>query len=204
MREVWVDIRGYEGLYQISNWGRVKSLNYNRTKQERILKNSIDKCGYLYIVLWKNGKKKKFLIHRLVAETFILNPNNHPCINHKNEDKELNFVYINADGSVDESKSNLEWCTHAYNSNYGTRNERMAKALVNGKTSKAVLQYSLDGTLLQEFPSTKEVERQLGFAHQNIVKCCNGCSKYSHAYGFKWLYKDDIEGWQRSYCFDIE
>lgn len=185
MREVWVDIRGYGGLYQISNWGRVKSLNYNRTGKERLLKNSIDKYGYFCITLYKNGKKKKFLIHRLVAETFIPNTNNLPQVNHINEDKTDNRV------------ENLEYCDCKYNCNYGTRNQRRAKT-----QSKAVLQYSLDGTLIQEFPSTKEVERQLGFSHGNISRCCNG--KHKQVYGFKWLYKVDIEGWQRRYCFEIE
>lgn len=112
MEEIWKYIQGYEGLYQISNLGRVKSLNYNHTKKEKILQYRINERGYKYISLCVNNIRKSFKIHRLVAEAFIPNPHNYPCINHKDEDKTNNCV------------DNLEWCTYKYNSNYGTAIKR--------------------------------------------------------------------------------
>ena len=118
--EVWKDVVGYEGLYQVSNLGRVKSLGFDKWHKGRILKQSFDsKRNYLFVGLHKDGKIKQKNVHRLVAETFIPNPDNLPCVNHKDEDKTNNFVFVNKDGSVDLNKSNLEWCTVAYNTNYG-------------------------------------------------------------------------------------
>ena len=115
--EEWRDIEGYEGLYQVSSCGRVKALNYNRTGIERILRQTKDALGYKRIMLCKDSKRKLYLVHRLVAATFLDNPNNYPCVNHKDECKYNNFV------------ENLEFCTHEYNNNYGTRTERQSKAL---------------------------------------------------------------------------
>lgn len=112
MQEVWKDIDGYEGKYQVSNLGRVKSLNYNRTGEEKLLKPLENKCGYVRVVLYKDRRAKNYLIHRLVAETFIPNPNNYPIINHKDENKQNNKV------------KNLEWCTYEYNNTYGSTIER--------------------------------------------------------------------------------
>lgn len=169
MKEEFKDIKGYEGLYQISNLGRVKSLNYRHTGREKILKLKIDKDGYLLICLYKNGKQKFFTIHRLVAEEFIPNPNNLPQVNHKNEIKDDNRM------------ENLEWCTVKYNNIYNGRQKRIAE-----KISKSVLQ--IDKTtneVIAEFPSTIEVQRQLGILH--ISECCKG--KRNTAGGFKWQYK---------------
>ena len=118
MREIWKDVKGYEGLYQVSNLGRVKRLRFiNRHldfKQEKILKPYKDGGDYYFVIgLHKNGKKKYKAIHRLVAEAFIPNPNNYPIVNHKDENKENNYV------------DNLEWCTHKYNSNYGNARTKM-------------------------------------------------------------------------------
>lgn len=188
MKEVWRDIYGFP-YYKVSNWGRVKSFWFGK---EKILKPGKAR-GYLLVSLCKDGKQYTRKVHRLVAEAFIPNEDLFKTqINHKNENKELNFVWINDDGTVDESKSNLEWCTHVYNCNYGTRNERIVEknriVQRNGKTkSKVVLQYSLDGVFIKEWVSTREVERQLGFIHGNISACCLG--KYHHAYGYIWQYK---------------
>ena len=172
-KEYWKPVIGFEGLYEVSNFGRVKSLKRGK---ELILTPYTNRCGYLLVQLYKNGKYRK-QVHRLVAEAFLDNPNNLPCVNHKDENPQNNHV------------ENLEYCDHAYNDNYGTRNKRIAKTNTNGKKSKAVLQYSLDGTFIKEFPSTNEVERQLGFAHGGIASCCRGeCKK---VYGFIWRYKNE-------------
>ena len=98
----------------------------------------------------------------------------------------MNIVYINEDGIVNEEKSTIEWVTYKENSNYGTRNERIFEKTTNGKLSKTVLQLSLDGELIREWPSTKEAERN-GFNHCNICQCCNGKQKTYK--GFRWMYK---------------
>ena len=100
MEEIWKIIEGYPN-YMVSNKGRVKSLNYHRERKEKIMENKKTKTGYLRITLNKNGKYKTFAVHRLVAEAFIPNPNNLPEVNHKDENKQNNFVYINEDGTVD-------------------------------------------------------------------------------------------------------
>jgi len=163
MEEIWKPVVGYEGLYEISNLGKVKSLKYGK---ERILKSSKNKVGYLMVSLFKDGKHKIYKVHRLVASAFI--PNNDLFkteVNHKDENKENNNI------------ENLEWCTHKYNINYGTRIE---------KISKQVNQYDLAGNFIQSFQSTMEIERQLGFDNNHISECCNG--KRKTAYGFLWEY----------------
>lgn len=169
MEEIWKDIEGYEG-YEVSNLGRVKSLDYRRTGAERVLKPAYSGNGYLFVNLYKDGKEKKHYIHRLVAAAFIPNPHNLPEINHINEQKEDNRV------------ENLEWCTQEYNRNYGTRNERVAKAF-----SKPVLQLTLDGELMREWPSTHEAHRQGGYNQGTISACCRGI-RNTHK-GYVWKYK---------------
>ena len=115
MKEIWKDIEGYEGRYQVSNFGNVKSLNYKHTGEEKIMQSCKDKIGYLHIKLFMNGKPKMYKVHRLVAQAFIPNSNNYPQVNHKDENKINNNV------------NNLEWCTAKYNSNFGTRKERLRK-----------------------------------------------------------------------------
>ena len=115
--EHWKAIVGYEGIYEVSDTGLVRSLNWERTKQVRVLRPGKLERGYLFVPLSKDGHVKNFLVHRLVAQAFIPNPQCLPQVNHKDEDKENNSV------------SNLEWCTARYNINYGTCQQRMAEKL---------------------------------------------------------------------------
>ena len=180
----------YEGLYKVSNLGRILSLNYRNTGRAELMNPWEDKDGYFKIGLRKNKKTDFILVHRLVAQTFLANPENKPQVNHKDEDKTNNFVFLNEDGTVNKEKSNLEWSTPKENSNHGTRNERVAKANTNGKKSKRVLQLSLTGELIREWPSTRECGRN-GFNQSKVCKCCNG--KLPQYKGFKWMYADDYK-----------
>ena len=174
MEEEWKDIKNLEGLYQVSNLGRILSLNYLHTGKSKLLKPVKTKKGYLTVQLYKNGKRKMCSVHRLVAETFLPNPDNLPQVNHKDEDKTNNRV------------DNLEWCDNKYNINYGTHNERISKTMTNGKSSKPVLQFSLTGDFIREWESTQECGRN-GFNQGNVWSCCQG--KLKQYKGFKWRYK---------------
>lgn len=174
MEEIFKDIEGYEGLYQVSNLGRVKSLNYNHTNQERILKGVKNAYGYIQVGLHKEGKKKIFKVHRLVYQTFIGEIPKGMQVNHIDEDKTNNRL------------DNLNLMTPKENSNWGTRNERMAEAKTNGKLSKEVIQLDLEGNEIARFPSANEIQRQLCFSEAHISKCCLG--KYKTAYNYKWRY----------------
>lgn len=182
MEEIWKDIEGYEGLYQVSNLGNVKSLdrvisrngNFDVHLNGRLLKQGICKSnGYRIVSLWKANKSETLYVHRLVAKAFIPNPQNLPFVNHKDETRDVNCFW------------NLEWCTHEYNINYGTANKRMRTSL-----SKPVLQYSLDGDFVKEWSSAKSIEQTLGLSQGNISNCCRGLQK--KAYGYKWKYKDVV------------
>ena len=198
MTEIWrtavYDGIVYEGLYKISNWGRILSLNYRRTGRAELMNPWEDTGGYLRVELSKNGETKTCKVHRLVAQTFLPNPENKPCINHKIEGdkgKKINMVFFNEDGTIDKERTTIEWATYEENNNYATRNERIAKAIskamTNGKLSKRVLQFTLDGEFIREWPSTREIERQLGFDNSAVGRCCLG--KQKSAYGFLWKYK---------------
>lgn len=175
MIEIWKDINDFIGLYQVSNCGRIKS--FKRGK-EKIMKPRKDKDGYLLVNLWKDGKRITKRVHRLVAEAFLDNPNNLPCINHKDCNPQNNHV------------ENIEYCDAKYNCNYGSHNELLSKAQINNsKKSKTVLQFNFDGTFIKEFPSAHEVKRQLGFDDSSICKCCKNIIKQS--YGYIWRYKNE-------------
>ena len=189
--EIWrtpiSDGEPYED-YKVSNLGKILSLNYNHTGKPDLMNPSDNGRGYLVVHLRKNGESKTCKVHRLVAETFLPNPENLPEVNHKDENKKNNFVFLNEDGSVDKEKSNLEWKNHRDNCNHGTRNERVAKANTNGKLSKKVLQLSLTGELICEYPSTRECERN-GFNHGAVAACCRG--EKPQYKGFIWKYEED-------------
>lgn len=171
--EIWKNIKGYESLYQVSNMGRIKSLErkdcLGRTVKERILKPCIDRYGYLMVCLCAGGKQKMLRVHRLVCQAFHKNPENKPCVNHIDENKTNNAA------------SNLEWCTYEENNNHGTHNERMAKT-----QSKPVGQYTRDGELVKVWASVREAERRAGFDHSTISNVAN--SKRKTHKGFIWRY----------------
>lgn len=178
MEEIWKDIKGYEGLYQVSNFGRVKSLsrkrnrpNENATITERILSLGYNAQGYALCVLYKDKKTKTLRVHRLVAEAFIPNPNNYPIVNHKDENPANNRA------------DNLEWCSYSYNQSYGTVCSRKSDAMTNGKTSVKIEQYTTDNRYVKTYPSLAEARRN---GYSNISKCLNG--KRKTAGGFKWRY----------------
>ena len=151
--EIWKDIKGYEGLYLISNLGNIKSLhNYRRGN---IIKPKLKK-GYYQVGLRKNNIRKWYAVHRLVALTFIPNPNNLPCVNHKDENKLNNNI------------NNLEWCTVYYNNCYGSRLKRVA---VNNKLRKPIIQYDLNGNFIKEYMSIAEASRQCNISVSNIYFC---------------------------------
>ena len=175
--------------YQVSNLGRLINLNYRRTGKAKLMEPYEKGRKYLQVSLYKNGKEDWIYVHQLIAETFLPNPENKPCINHKiegDEGKKINMVFFNEDGSINKEKSTIEWATYEENNNYGTRNQRIFEKTTNGKLSKPVLQLSLTGELIREYPSIKEAERN-GFNHCNICQCCNGKQK-THK-GFRWEYK---------------
>ena len=180
MEEIWKPIVGYEGFYEVSNIGRVRSLErkdcLGRTVKERILKQTVTHDGYLIVGLYAGGKPKTLKVHRLVCEAFNDNRDEKPEVNHINEIK------------TDNRACNLEWCTRTGNNNHGTRNERAAKSIAKA-LSKPVGQYTRDGELVKIWPSTMEVQRQAGFSQGNISKAANGNRKT--AYGFIWKYKNE-------------
>ena len=195
--EIWktavYDGEIYEGLYKVSNLGRILSLNYKNTGKAELLEPSDNGQGYLQVGLRKNKKTKKCFVHRLIAETFLPNPENKPCINHKiqgKKGKKINMVFFNEDGTIDKERTTIEWVTYKENNDYGTRTERAAKTnkivQINGKLSKPVLQLSLSGELIKEWPSTMECERN-GFYSSAVAACCRG--ELPHYKGFKWEYK---------------
>lgn len=177
--EFWMDVPNFEGYYQDSTYGRVKSILRKtecpqcggcRTVPERILKPRKDKYGYLYLDLNKNGKAKTFKVHRIIADTFIANFNNENQINHLNEVKTDNQVW------------NIRYCSASENINWGTRNERI---------QKKIIQYDMDGKFIKEWDSGTIASRELGLYNSNLVECLKGRRKT--AGGFKWAYKKESD-----------
>ena len=191
MKEIWKDIKGYKGLYQVSNLGRVKSLsrkiivesknkNYKFKKKlkEKILKPQMSGYGYLIVGLYnKKTKNKKFIVHRIVAQAFIPNPNNLPQVNH--------ISGIKTDNSI----SNLEWCTNSENQLHAYKiGLKHNKIGCNNKKSKPIIQYDLKKNFIKEWANKREIERILGLDSSNISKCCKG--KQRICKGYIWKYKE--------------
>lgn len=174
--EIWKDIKGYEGLYQVSNLGRVRSLGNGNSSNSKFKIRKLDKSSKYYRIILSNNKKRdKYLVHRLVAEAFIPNPENKPEIDHKNTDVTDNRV------------ENLRWVTRVENLNNPITRARKSKVQTNGKKSKPVLQYTIFDEFVREWPSINETGRE-GFNMSGVWLCCIGKQNTSH--GFKWKYKE--------------
>lgn len=172
--EIWKDINGYEGLYQISNFGKVKSLSRKRSRKERILKQDYNK-GYFRVSLYKNGKSKHYMVHILVANAFVANIKNLPEINHIDEN------------GLNNRWDNLEWCEHTYNLMYGNRRKKVIE-----KERKPVDQYDLDGKFIQTHYSIQDAARTINRNASVICHCCKGT--YKTAYGYLWKYHEKEGG----------
>lgn len=167
MIEIWKPVKNFEGLYEISNVGNIKSLLFNR---EKILKPAINSSGYYSIVLYKNKIKSSHTIHRLVADAFIENKYNCPLINHKNEIK------------TDNNVSNLEWCDVKYNNNFGTRNSKISNSLSN-----KIIQLDKNGNVVNIFKNSVSA-KEFGFDHSSIIKCCHGKRNTHKGYAWRFAY----------------
>lgn len=167
--EVWKEIEGYEGAYEISNKGSVKNIRTGKCLRLGYSNTS----NYPCVVLSLNGHKKCYAVHRLVAKAFVPNPNNLPEINHINENRE------------DNRAENLEWCSRLYNIRYGTGIRRRAENVRNDpRRSTQVIQRDMDGKEIRIYPSFHEMHRQTGYDRHAVKRAIDG--KIKHAYGYKW------------------
>lgn len=179
--EIWKDIAGYEGLYQVSNEGRVKRIGAYKNQHgrewigNRILKPATKSNGYMFVGLSKNGKVSNKYIHRLVAEAFIPNPLNKATVNHKDGNRSNNTV------------DNLEWATYLENNMHSIK--VLKRDSKNSSDSRPVLQFDKEGNFIKEYPSMREAQRQTGI--DAIDKVCNHIKYRKTAGGFRWEYKDN-------------
>lgn len=170
MEEIWKDVKGYEGIYQVSNCGRVRRLDRITAQGHflhgRILKPDVNKLGYHIAAFSKNGVKERIRVHRLVAMHFLDNKDNLPVINHKDENPSNNHV------------DNLEWCTMMYNNLYNDRHKKVGKSL-----EKAI--YVIDGDCDYYFDSAREASRELGLNEAHVSACLRGELKTHHGYSYE-------------------
>lgn len=177
-KEIWKDVIGYEGSYQVSNLGRVKSVSreiFNRGVRQKIKERILKPCnkgGYLFVTLSQFGKPKTFAVHRLVAITFLPNPENKPQVNHLDENPLNNRL------------TNLAWATASENCNYGNRNKRVFK--IGVVKPRSVSMYSIEGELLHSFSSIAEASIFLGKSPSCISACAGGKRKKAHGYIWKY------------------
>jgi len=163
------NIEGYDGMYQVSECGKV----YSQIKE---LKQTLNN-GYLKVNLSNNGVIKLCRAHRLVAMQFIANPQNKPCVNHKDGVKTNNLV------------ENLEWCTYAENNRHAIDTGlKINKKGSENKRAKAVIQFDLNDNIVKVWGSIMDIKRELGFQQVSIIGCCKLKYGYKTAYGFKWKY----------------
>jgi hypothetical protein len=167
MTEIWKDIVGYEGLYKVSDSGRVLSVRRNSVL-------SPGRGRYLMVTLCKTGTKQEVSVHRLVAEAFCEKRDGATEVNHINENR------------YDNRAANLEWCTRLENIRHGTGIQRHADAQRNGGRSKRINQVSINGDLIASFPSIREMNRSTGYDRAAVHRCANG--RQETAYGYKWQY----------------
>ena len=183
--EIWKDIKGYEGLYQVSNKGHVKSLGNNKTRKEKILSLKPESHGYVKVKLCKNNKREHKYVHRLVAEAFLPNPDNLPVVNHKIDDFEHR-----SDNRVE----NLEWCTVEYNNNYGAHNEKLSKSLKGKKHKKPKLERKILCIETGEiFDTSQDVIDMMfngkGYSSHIRANIC-GQRKSAYKYHFKYIERE--------------
>ena len=187
MKEIWKDIKGYEGLYQVSNLGRVKSLNREvqcktglSKRKGRELRPGIASNGYLMVALYNNRVQKCRTLHSLIAEAFIPNPEGFPCVNHKNGNR------------IDNRLENLEWVTYSGNNYHAVRelgrsSPWKGKYGKNNPHSKPVVQLSKDGAIIAKYESAKDAARKMGTSQGRISDCCRGEKKYHLGYIWKYI-----------------
>lgn len=172
MKEMWKKINEYDG-YEISNLGKIRS--FKKDKNNFILKQRITKGGYLRITLYKNGMAKKYLVHRLVAQTFIPNPENKPQINHLDGNKQNNKV------------DNLEWCTNSENQKHAYKTGLEKPRCPH---PKQVNQYDLEGNFIKQWDTIKNASRNLNIKDSNISRACKNKSKTAGGYIWKYVNED--------------
>lgn len=176
MTEIWKDIEGFEGRYQISNLGNVKSLRYGGRGEPKNLVPKVNNKGYEWVELFANGKKSYRQIHRLVAAAFIPNPNNEPVINHKDENIRNNCV------------DNLEWCDQGYNTRYSLNLHHRERSI--RKHKRPIAQIDKNGNTVKIWDYSRQVEKEGNMSQWSILQCCAG--KRKTAYGYTWHYVDAI------------
>ena len=195
--EIWKPVVGYEGLYECSNMGNVRSLDrfVNRRNgsfglnKGKTLKPHINHLGYKMIGLSMDGKYKHYMVHRLIAQAFIPNTENKPCVDHINTDKTDNTVWLNEDGSLNYEKTNLRWCTQKENINNPLTKEKRGEALRKSHAKK-VQQFTKDGLFIKEWDSIIEAARELKINASGIWACCNGRNRCKSYCGYVWKYKN--------------
>ena len=171
--EYWKKIEGYNGRYEVSDKGNIRSVDMfigTHVYKGKILSQTKKNNGYMEVGLIYKGKRKFELVHRIVAKTFIPNPNGLPCVNHRDEVKTNNSV------------TNLEWCDNKYNSNYGSRINRIVQ-----KRKLSVIQLTLEGKVVAEYPSIQEAGRKTKISAGHICHVCKGIRPA--AGGYLWEYK---------------
>ena len=177
MEEVWKPIKGYEGLYEVSNTGKVKSLHYRNSSLQKNLVPKCNNSGRLWVQLHNSSTAKQYLVHRLVAEAFIPNPDGYPQINHIDENPKNNCV------------ENLEWCTGKQNSEkYFANHPCKGKPI---KNTMPIKQIAKDGTVIKVWGNARAVKTKTGMSDWSIAQCCRG--KRKTAYGFIWRYASEID-----------